>query len=225
MNRYTRLPRPLVLIFMIAAILVLAAPALAAPGGTLVSYQLNAAECFVDISAQVTDAGFYVINIWDDGAFRAGAGDNVPAGGTLTVRITIGGLILQGAAGIGVYLENAVGTAATTTYNSNGSAQLWSDQVGTDCVNSGHTFGAVLVPQSGPRPPPSIPAGFVLRTIICDTPVYNQAAGTPVEGAKITLGQTWYVSPTYVYGSDGRNWSEIFAGGYTNGWIETRCIG
>src|SRR5512134_2914296 len=94
----------LALVFVIVATLVLAVPAFAALGGTLTGYSLNAANCYVDVTAQVQDAGFYAINFWDDGSFRGGAGANVPAGGTLTVRLTIGGLILQGAAGIGVYL-------------------------------------------------------------------------------------------------------------------------
>jgi hypothetical protein len=98
------LSRLAVMAVVVIAVLVLALPSFAAPGGTLVSYTLNEAACTVDITAQVEDAGFYAINFWDDGNFRGGAGGNVEAGGTLTVRLTIGGVILQGAAGIGVYL-------------------------------------------------------------------------------------------------------------------------
>jgi hypothetical protein len=72
---------------------------------------------------------------------------------------------------------------------------------------------------------PSIPAGFVLRTITCDVPVYNTAAGSPVAGgAAIKAGQTWYVNPTPVDGDDGRQWTELFAGGYSNGFIPTACV-
>lgn len=73
---------------------------------------------------------------------------------------------------------------------------------------------------------PSIPDGFVQRTITCDVPVYNTAAGSPVDGgAAVTVGQSWYVNPTPVDGDDGRQWTELFAGGYTNGFIPTACLG
>ena len=72
---------------------------------------------------------------------------------------------------------------------------------------------------------PSIPAGFVLRTITCDVPVYNTAAGSPVAGgAAVRAGQTWYVNPTPVDGADGEQWTELFAGGYTNGFVPSACV-
>ena len=72
---------------------------------------------------------------------------------------------------------------------------------------------------------PGIPDGFVLSSIICDTPVYNTQSGQPVGDTMITAGQTWYVNPTPVNGDDGKQWTEIFAGGFINGFIPTACVG
>ena len=74
-----------------------------------------------------------------------------------------------------------------------------------------------------PIPPgPGIPNGFVLRTITCDVAVYDSPAGNAVGGARIRAGQTWYVSPTTSAGS--ADWTEIFVGGFTNGYIPTACV-
>ncbi len=72
---------------------------------------------------------------------------------------------------------------------------------------------------------PGVPSGFVLRTITCETPVYNTAAGQPVGSGTIHAGQTWYVNPTPVDGADGASWTEIFNGGRVNGFILTSCVG
>src|SRR5579862_1887598 len=66
-------------------------------------------------------------------------------------------------------------------------------------------------------PGPAIPDGFVLRTITCNTPVYETAGGIPVpSGDKILAGQSWYVNPKPV--TVGKtSWTEFFDGGYTNG--------
>ncbi|MBK9751510.1 MAG: hypothetical protein IPO91_32745 [Chloroflexi bacterium] len=74
-------------------------------------------------------------------------------------------------------------------------------------------------------PGPSAPSSFVLHTITCDVPVYNAPGGEPISGATIRTGQTWYVSPTPVSGSDGESWTEIFNAGWTNGFIPTSCVG
>ncbi|MBK8031446.1 MAG: hypothetical protein IPK17_18540 [Chloroflexi bacterium] len=80
------------------------------------------------------------------------------------------------------------------------------------------------LPSANP-PGPAIPEGFVLRTIICETPVYNMVDGQAVAGSVILAGQTWYVDPTPVAGSDGELWTEIFTAGWVNGFISTDCIG
>ncbi len=68
------------------------------------------------------------------------------------------------------------------------------------------------------------PAGFKLKTITCDVAVYDKPAGSPVADNTITNGQTWYVNPTPVQGTDGQSWSEIFVAGPINGFIPTSCV-
>ena len=72
---------------------------------------------------------------------------------------------------------------------------------------------------------PPIPSGFVLRTITCNTPVYESAGGRAVStGEAITAGQTWFVSPTPVT-VGGTSWTEIFVSGTPNVFIPTSCVG
>jgi hypothetical protein len=77
---------------------------------------------------------------------------------------------------------------------------------------------------SSPVPGPDIPAGFVLRSIPCDVPVYTMPGGIPTS-ATIKNGQTWFVSPTPVKDERGNSWTEIFVASSTNGFIPTRCVG
>ncbi|MEL7674615.1 MAG: hypothetical protein AAGU78_12815 [Chloroflexota bacterium] len=119
----------------------LPAPASAAPGATIQSITLNG--CFIDVTFQVQDAGSYYVNLWDDGNFRAGAGGAVPANGTMTVRYVIGDPILEGAPGIGIYVENGLGIAATTTYDADGNYAV-SAAVGDPCAAANATSASVL---------------------------------------------------------------------------------
>jgi hypothetical protein len=179
-----------------AAVVVLAAlvfviPTFAAPGGTITGYSLDAANCTVDITAQVEDAGFYAINMWDDGNFRAGAGADVGAGATFTVRFTIGGVILQGAAGIGVYLEDAVGLAVLSTFDSNSSAQLWDDTVGLDCQARGFTFSATAYGLNGCSHP--LPPGSVVYSVPDGALAFYAPDPNTYTGFNLPSG-TWYIS-------------------------------
>lgn len=72
---------------------------------------------------------------------------------------------------------------------------------------------------------PTVPKGFVLRTISCDTGVYGEPNSNLVSGAKIKAGQTWFVNPTTKTGSDGASWTEVFLAGPNNGWIPSACVG
>lgn len=192
MKNFLHLRRLLAVTFIVAAMLVAALPTFAALDGTFISTSLNEAGCYVDITAQVEDAGFYAINMWDDGNFRAGAGTQVEAGGTFTVRFTIGGVILQGAAGIGIYLQEAAGPAALSTYDANGSAQLWSDTVGTNCQNAGYTFGATIVGAVGNCTNP-LPAGSAVYSVPDGAQAYFAPDLNSYTGFNLPPG-TWYIS-------------------------------
>ena len=147
-----------------------ASPVAAAPGATIQSITLNG--CFIDVVFQVEDAGDYYLNVWDDGNFRAGAGSTFPANAIVTVRYVIGDPILEGAAGIGIYVQDGLGPGATTTYDANGNYAVPAS-VGDSCaalyVSSASVlsgFGAgcdVLLP---------IPATAVGGTFVADAPVY-----------------------------------------------------
>jgi hypothetical protein len=59
---------------------------------------------------------------------------------------------------------------------------------------------------------PGIPDGFVLRSIVCDTPVYNKPNGVPLgTGEHITAGQTWFFNPV----SPAPGWEEGSSRGFT----------
>ena len=62
------------------------------------------------------------VNVWDDGNFITSVTAAVPVGATQTYAFSISysGTVLNGAAGVGVYLEDAVGPAATQTFAANG---------------------------------------------------------------------------------------------------------
>jgi hypothetical protein len=187
-----RSARLLVVLVVIVVLAVAAMPAFAIVDGDILGYSLNAAGCYVDITFQVQDAAFYAINIWDDGNFRTGAGGNFGTGAIGTVRITIGGVILQGAAGIGVYLEDAVGPAATTTHDSDGSAQLWDDTTATNCVNAGFTFTATNITPNETCLS-SIPSGSVQgRMLETVAAVYEPNSGAETN-VVIPGGTAWWI--------------------------------
>lgn len=125
-------------------------PAVAAPGASIVSIITNVFDCTCDVTFRVQDAGDYFVNMWDDGNFRAGTGGAVPQGGTATARFTIGGPILEVAAGIGIYVQEALGVDALTTYDAVGSAGPWNATLGTECETGGAVWGAAVVSEQFP---------------------------------------------------------------------------
>lgn len=124
--------------------------AMAAPGAEIIGISTDVYGCTCDITFRVQDAGDYFVNLWDDGTYIAGAGGAVPQGGTSRIRVTIGGPILEGAAGIGVYVQEALGPNATEFYDTDGSAGAWNAALGTSCASAGNTFGAVVVSEEFP---------------------------------------------------------------------------
>jgi hypothetical protein len=69
-----------------------------------------------------------------------------------------------------------------------------------------------------------VPVGFTLHTLVCDTAVFNEPAGTPVGDNVVTAGQTWYTNPTPVAAVNGESWTEIFVAGVHTGFVPTRCV-
>jgi hypothetical protein len=71
---------------------------------------------------------------------------------------------------------------------------------------------------------PSLPAGFVLRTITCNTPVFDSPGGVQVGANALRAGQTWYVNPTPVDGTDNQLWTEVFVSGFNNVYVPSACV-
>lgn len=100
--------------------------------GDVVAGTLNlqaVSGCYILATGTITSANVGgtvdgALNVWDDGNFLAGYAIPVPGdGGTYNWCVVHQQLVpvLQGAAGLGVYLEDEVGPAATVTLVSNGS--------------------------------------------------------------------------------------------------------
>jgi hypothetical protein len=164
----------LVVIFGLASLFGSAAsPVAAAPGATIQSITLNG--CFIDVVFQVEDGGDYYLNVWDDGNFRAGAGGTFPANAIVTARYTIGDPILEGAAGIGIYVQDGLGPGATTTYDADGNYAVPA-VVGDACAEI-HDSSAVILGFMVPGAPGCdvllpIPATAVGGTFVANAPVY-----------------------------------------------------
>ena len=71
---------------------------------------------------------------------------------------------------------------------------------------------------------PDIPAAFEMRTIICDTPIYDSPAGSLVGSAAVTIGQTFYANPVDAIAADGTHWTQIFDGAWTYPYIPSVCV-
>ena len=76
---------------------------------------------------------------------------------------------------------------------------------------------------------PQIPSGFVMRTITCTVAVFDKPDGRALTtGERITAGQHWFVSLTPVKVTTNAkfpSWTEVFNGGYSDGFIPTACVG
>lgn|GEM_PF-6878811 len=94
------------------------------------------------------------VNVWDDGTFITSVTAVVPVGATQSYSFSIAysGTVLNGAPGVGVYLEDAVGLAATQTFDQNGSLAPTATTSCPPVGNSIVTFGdaAQAVPALSP---------------------------------------------------------------------------
>ena len=194
MKRFTRSLRVIALVATLIGLSIAIMPATAAAGATIVSYELNISYCFVDVTIQVEDAGFYAVNFWDDGNFIAGAGADIPAGGTAVIQLTIGNVILQGAPGIGVYVQEAVGPAASVYYDAE-SPNLWEDNIGLTCFFDGFQYGAYVYSVSGDTAacPYPLPAGSAVYNVPAGALAFYAADASTYTGFNLSPG-TWYIS-------------------------------
>jgi hypothetical protein len=115
-------------------------------------------------------------------------------------------------------------TAIFTTYqgaNETGKVTLTSQ--GTwDCTTGNPTTLANPINWTGSTT--TFPTGFVLRTIICNTPVYERPGGQAVGNNAIRLGQTWFINPIPVKDAKGIPWTEIYVGSLPTVYIPTGCV-
>jgi hypothetical protein len=71
---------------------------------------------------------------------------------------------------------------------------------------------------------PGIPAGFVMKHIICNVAAVQSPGGPVVPNIKpLVPGATWYMSPTPVKDAKGKLWTEVFLGGWNNAFIPAEC--
>lgn len=177
---------------LIAVLLVAIVPALAAPGATINSITVNVAACTMTLTFTVADAGTYYVNVWDDGSFRDGAGTYVPAGGTAVATMTIGP-VLQGAAGIGVYVEDGLGPAAVTTFDADGNFQ---PNASPNCDGGTWTVSMSLPGDNCANPQP---LNYIVRPVPNGAVAYFAPAADKTTGFTLPAG-TWYTSPEPIDG-------------------------
>lgn len=176
------------LTLLIVVLLVAIMPAAAAPGAIINGISVDVAACTMTLTFTVEDAGNYYVNVWDDGTFKGGDGIYVPAGGMATATMDVGP-VLQGAAGIGLYVENGLGPAATTTFDSDGNFQ----------PNAPGCTGTWSVSVSLVTCLYQQPSGFVVRPVPNGAPAYFAPAADKQAGFTLPAG-TWYTSPAPVDG-------------------------
>jgi hypothetical protein len=169
----------------------------AAGGGVNITY-LSATCSGVSALIQNNSGASISVLLWDitDNVVT----NNVPLanGATITLSVSFG--------------PDIVGTAEIIDVDVNGSA--------TPAFTYNCTAANVIS-----APGPTIPSNFVLRTILCNTPIYVTPGGVRVPtGEIITLNQTWFVNPIQVV-INKQSWTEVFDGGYINGFIPTSCVG
>lgn len=116
--------------------LVATQPASAAPGATINSVTIIG--CVITVNVTVEDGGAYYLQVWDDGTQLAGEPPyDVPTGGTVDMKYTVVNEVLQGAAGLGLYVGDGPDSSADI-FDSEGS-YAGADTVSAACEASGGT--------------------------------------------------------------------------------------
>ncbi len=182
----------LLLIVLLAAYVVggQPSPAAAAQNATITSVTLSG--CNIIVTFQVEDGGNYYVNVWDDGNFRAGAGGFVPAGGTASVSYLIGEPILEGASGIGLYVENGLGTNATETYDARGNYAVPAS-VGNSCAvqyNPSATFSGTAAGCDVMMP---MTADAAVGSFVANADVYAEPGNLVTPAITLPAGKTAWV--------------------------------
>jgi len=170
--------------------------------------------CVTRISTSGTASGIFIGTVYNVNPGETVVGSitaNAPTASTVDVRITLAGsTTYHGFVPFTATLLLPVVSVTTASADYNGfnlsGSYTWTLQIGS-CTT------------------PNAPVGFVLHHITCDVAVYSQPDLDHPTGAAITKGQRWSVSETPVKGADGQNWTEVFVGGYQDGFIPTKCVG
>lgn len=194
--------RLLVLVFAFVFVVALGQVAPANAIATVSSYFLG---CSSASASGTTTAPYVVVEVYDPAIGEDLFFGTFPAsGGTFSVNA-----VYTAPAAAGTFLEYWVwGSPTADPDDWDGEAYFY-------------TEGPCQIPQFQGA---GIPAGFVMHSISCTTPVYTQAAGIPVGNDRVLAGQTWFVNPTPVEGADGEQWTEIYVGSAINPWIPTECV-
>jgi hypothetical protein len=176
------------------------------------NFSLSSSHCVITASFTATDGGgTYRITSWDDGNQVYDSGlFTLNEGESVTTQIYTGPVILQGAAGIGVYVQDA----SDNTLVSNSS---YNADVTQPCGSAG---GLAFNSYAGPP----IPEGFVQKYLKCSTAVFDSPGGNPVGNAAVYFGQAFYVSTTPVKDANGKLWIEIFVSSSPNPYIPASCV-
>lgn len=184
-------------------------PAFAA--ATITSYDVSCNHFSV---SGTSDAPYVVVEVRADFMIVSGAVYPV-VGGSYTASDT--------------FADHAPGTQIDVdVFGASDSAGTWDGVLG-DYVTENCVEQVLPTPAPGGSTStfagPGIPNGFVFVHISCTTAVYDTPAGSPVGAAAVTEGQTWFVNPIPVEGTDGKSWTEIFVSSTINPYIPTNCIG
>lgn len=65
---------------------------------------------------------------------------------------------------------------------------------------------------------------FVLKTAVCDTPLFDAPDGNAISSTAIKSGQTWYVGTASSSDPLGRSWVRVSIGSSTNFWLPSDCV-
>jgi len=95
--------------------------------------------------------------------------------------------------------------------------------IGTAFPGSG-IYSATPCGGTSGAPGVGIPTGFILRTSICNTPIYDAPNGYLIGSNRLLAGQTWFINPISAKAPNGTRWIEVFVGSPVTVFIPAACI-